>query len=173
MDCPEKLKPHLNHSLELDHKVEGGHVVVKVFCCECGEDVGVLYEGPDISERLWEVRLKLSNVWLRQLPAGAKPGDLVSVKIFAEAEELRGEAKIISIEEQNGKNFVCAGCGQISPASRGADDDLPYHCDECWAKEHPEKAGRIEEEFLEALQDREEWAVNLVREMVKKYGRKR
>lgn len=168
-ECPEKLKPHLNHNLELDHKIEGGHVSIKVYCCECGEDVEVLYEGSDVSERLWEVRLKVKDMWLRNLPVDARPGSSVNIVLRCGEEALDTEADIISIEEQSGKNFVCAGCGNITSASRGSADDLPYHCDDCWAKEHPE----IEDEFLEALNDKEEWAINLLGEVASKYARKR
>lgn len=32
--------------------------------------------------------------------------------------------------------FTCAGCGLSKPASEGAADDLPDHCDRCWNEAH-------------------------------------
>ena len=36
--------------------------------------------------------------------------------------------------------FCCAGCEQWVPWSKGADDDMPGHCDDCWAKAHKSEA---------------------------------
>lgn len=32
--------------------------------------------------------------------------------------------------------FRCAGCKRFVPWCFGAADDLPDHCDDCWAKRH-------------------------------------
>ncbi len=32
--------------------------------------------------------------------------------------------------------FRCAGCGRRVPWSEGAGDDMPEHCDDCWATAH-------------------------------------
>ena len=32
--------------------------------------------------------------------------------------------------------FVCIGCGGRSGYCRGAHDDMPEHCDECWTAAH-------------------------------------
>lgn len=37
-------------------------------------------------------------------------------------------------------HFVCVGCRKIWHASFGACDDMPGHCDGCWATAHPEEA---------------------------------
>jgi len=34
------------------------------------------------------------------------------------------------------KLFRCEGCGRLVPWSEGASDDMPEHCDDCWALEH-------------------------------------
>jgi hypothetical protein len=35
-----------------------------------------------------------------------------------------------------GKVFVCVGCGLRAGYCRGATDDMPEHCDECWNDAH-------------------------------------
>jgi hypothetical protein len=30
--------------------------------------------------------------------------------------------------------YICAGCMQLTPYESGGADDMPEHCDECWAK---------------------------------------
>lgn len=32
--------------------------------------------------------------------------------------------------------YLCAGCGRWRPWSDGAADDMPDHCDRCWALAH-------------------------------------
>jgi hypothetical protein len=32
--------------------------------------------------------------------------------------------------------YKCKGCERVLPWSFGASDDMPDHCDDCWAKEH-------------------------------------
>lgn len=32
--------------------------------------------------------------------------------------------------------YVCDGCGRRRPMCDGADDDMPDHCDRCWAEAH-------------------------------------
>lgn len=39
-------------------------------------------------------------------------------------------------EDETNRTYVCAGCLKRVPWSNGAADDMPYHCDECWAKAH-------------------------------------
>lgn len=42
---------------------------------------------------------------------------------------------------QPGQRFVCIGCDRSVPWCYGAADDMPLHCDDCWAlnDEHPIK----------------------------------
>lgn len=35
--------------------------------------------------------------------------------------------------------YTCAGCGLITPYESGAADDMPDHCDTCWANAHRNK----------------------------------
>lgn len=39
-----------------------------------------------------------------------------------------------------GKTYVCRGCKRRVPACFGASDDMPNHCDDCWAAAHREAA---------------------------------
>lgn len=32
--------------------------------------------------------------------------------------------------------FRCRGCNRYLPSSFGCGDDMPDHCDDCWAKSH-------------------------------------
>ena len=32
--------------------------------------------------------------------------------------------------------YTCAGCNQVTPYESGAADDMPDHCDKCWADAH-------------------------------------
>lgn len=34
------------------------------------------------------------------------------------------------------RRFRCAGCLRLVPWCFGSADDMPLHCDDCWAKEH-------------------------------------
>jgi hypothetical protein len=35
-----------------------------------------------------------------------------------------------------GETFKCSECSRLMPWCRGASDDMPDACDECWAKNH-------------------------------------
>lgn len=39
--------------------------------------------------------------------------------------------------DEREKTFMCHGCKQKTPWSKGCDDEMPHHCDDCWAKAHP------------------------------------
>lgn len=34
--------------------------------------------------------------------------------------------------------YQCRGCKRHVPWSFGCDDDMPHHCDDCWADAHEE-----------------------------------
>lgn len=46
-------------------------------------------------------------------------------------------------ERADGTRFRCVACHKWKPAKDDADDDLPYHCDACWAAAHDARAAGI------------------------------
>lgn len=38
------------------------------------------------------------------------------------------------------RRYRCRGCRQRVPWCYGADDDMPFHCDDCWSRRHAEAA---------------------------------
>lgn len=38
--------------------------------------------------------------------------------------------------DKPGKRYVCAGCDRAVLWCFGASDDMPLHCDDCWALNH-------------------------------------
>lgn len=54
-----------------------------------------------------------------------------------------------------GRTYVCAGCKKEVPWENGAADDMPNHCDDCWAEAH-------KEEFMKKIvlfDDDETWSM--------------
>lgn len=37
---------------------------------------------------------------------------------------------------ETGELFECAGCHHVVSKDKGSGDDMPEHCDECWAATH-------------------------------------
>lgn len=44
----------------------------------------------------------------------------------------------------DGDSYVCAGCKRRVPNDFGAADDMPDHCDDCWAAAHGVEEGRCQ-----------------------------
>jgi hypothetical protein len=42
------------------------------------------------------------------------------------------------------RRYKCAGCQRWRPWSDGAADDMPDHCDACWAKAHTETVATLQ-----------------------------
>jgi hypothetical protein len=38
-----------------------------------------------------------------------------------------------------GETFDCSGCGRKTPNCRGAADDMPEACDDCWGEAHKDE----------------------------------
>lgn len=93
-------------------------------------------------------RLEEHLAWTRQLPVAAE-----TARVFRERESARIEARIAPLDAALARlaepetagvccrpradgAFVCCRCQRLACWSRGAADDMPGACDDCWSKAH-------------------------------------
>jgi len=118
----EPIDNHLDCILEVVS--EEGYVFVE--CTNHGVIVKHLHG--DANPFAWELTLKIPNLSLEQEIDGISPKDVeLSIRGVGQS-----GAEIVSIERQDGKEFVCMKCHSRKPASAGAADNHPFRCDDCW-----------------------------------------
>lgn len=145
MDIPkEKMKPHEGHLEYLE--VITDEFGARVECTQCCAIVATLYE-PD---NYWTLGLKAPNLKIGDITYIVREGGPLSMIVDGEEVELEP----VYAEKDDGKEFICMQCHNVTSADKGCADHRPYWCDDCTAREMQLKEDAEKRDRLETLRKR-------------------